>query len=79
MEIILDNTVFTLIHRTNKKIKRISLALENRSEIIVKTPLKFKSHMIKEIVFEHKDWILRTLNKVPSKNSFDFISGGEVP
>ena len=79
MQIILDNHTFTLIHRTNKKIKRISLALENKDEIIVKTPLKFKSHMIKEVVFEYKDWILRSIQKVPSKNGFDFVSGGVIP
>ncbi len=78
-QIILDNRTFTLIHRTNKKIKRISLALENSDEIIVKTPLKFKSHMIKEIVFEHKEWILRAIDKVPAKNQFDFITGGKIP
>ncbi|MEA3383316.1 MAG: SprT family zinc-dependent metalloprotease [Campylobacterota bacterium] len=78
-QIILDNNTFTLIHRTNKKIKRVSLALENKNEIIVKTPLKFKSHKIKEIVFEHKDWILRALHKVPAKNHFDFVTGGEIP
>ena len=79
MQIILDNHSFELIHRTNKKIKRISLAIENKDEIIIKTPLKFKSHMIKEIAFEHKDWILKSLLKVPAKNSFDFVSGGVVP
>lgn len=78
-QITLDNHTFTLIHRTNKKIKRISLGLENKNEIIVKTPLKFKSHMIKEIVYEYKEWILRSIEKVPSKNSFDFVSGGVVP
>jgi len=78
-QITLDNHTFTLIHRTNKKIKRIGLVLENKNEIIVKTPLKFKSHMIKEIVYEYKDWILRSIQKVPSKNSFDFKSGGVVP
>lgn len=79
MTVILDNHSFELIHRTNKKIKRISLSLENKNEIIVKTPLKFKSHLLKEIVYEHKDWILRTLCKVPPKNSFDFVCGGMVP
>ncbi len=79
MQIILDNHSFELIHRTNKKIKRISLAIENQDEIIIKTPLKFKSHMIKEIAFEHKEWILKSLLKVPAKNSFDFVSGGVVP
>ena len=78
-QIILDNIPFTLIHRTNKKIKRVSLSLENKNEIMVKTPLKFKSHMVKEVVFEHKDWILRTLHKVPSKNHFDFVTGGKIP
>ena len=77
-QITLDNHTFTLIHRTNKKIKRISLALENKNEIIVKTPLKFKSHMIKEIVYEYKEWILKSIQKVPSKNSFDFVSGSLV-
>ncbi|MEA2049472.1 MAG: SprT family zinc-dependent metalloprotease [Campylobacterota bacterium] len=78
-QIILDNHTFTLIHRTNKKIKRVSLALENKNEIIVKTPLKFKSHKIKEIVFEYKEWILRSMIKVPAKNQFDFITGGKIP
>ena len=78
-QITLDNHTFTLIHRTNKKIKRISLALENKNEIIIKTPLKFKSHMLKEIVYEYKEWILKSIQKVPSKNSFDFVSGGVVP
>ena len=76
MQITLDNNIFTLVHRTNKKIKRISLAIENKDEIIIKTPLKFKSHMIKEIAFEYKEWILKTIHKVPSKNSFDLISIG---
>ncbi len=78
-QITLDNKTFTLIHRTNKKIKNISLSLENKDEIIIKTPLKFKSHMLKEIAYEHKDWILRSLNRVPAKNSFDFVSGGTIP
>ena len=79
VQITLDNHIFTLIHRTNKKIKRVSLSLENKDEIIVKTPLKFKAHMVKEIVYEHKEWILRAIKKVPVKNRFDFISGGKVP
>lgn len=79
VQIILDNNTFSLIHRTNKKIKRISLTLENQDEIIVKTPLKFKSHMLKEIVYEHKDWILKAIQRVPVKNRFDFVSGGTVP
>jgi hypothetical protein len=78
-QITLDNHTFLLVHRTNKKIKRISLALENKNEIIIKTPLKFPSHKIKEIAYEYKDWILRSISKVPAKNSFDFVSGGEVP
>jgi len=78
-QITLDNHTFELVHRTNKKIKRISLALENKNEIIIKTPLKFPSHKIKEIAYEYKDWILRSITKVPSKNSFDFVSGGVVP
>ena len=78
-QITLDNHNFTLIHRTNKKIKRISLVIENKDEIIVKTPLKFKSHMIKEIVYDYNDWILKSLIRVPSKNEFDFVSGGKVP
>ena len=79
MTVTLNNQSFELIHRTNKKIKRVSLSLENKNEIIVKTPLKFKSHMVKEVVFEHKDWILRAIHKVPSKNHFDFITGGKIP
>lgn len=78
-QITLGNHSFTLIHRTNKKIKRISLALENQNEIIIKTPLKFKSHKLKEIVYEYQEWILKSLQKVPAKNSFDFVSGGVVP
>lgn len=79
MQIILDNHTFTLVHRTNKKIKRVSLVLENKDEVIIKTPLQFKPHMVKEIAYDYKDWILRSINKVPHKNSFDFVSGGVVP
>ncbi len=78
-KIILDNKPFTLIHRTNKRIKRISLSLQNNSEIVLKTPLGIKAHLIKSIIFEHKDWILRTTEKLPRKNKFDFITGGKVP
>ena len=79
MQIILDDYSFELIHRTNKKIKRISLSIQNQDEIIIKTPLKFKSHLLKQIVFEHKDWILRSIKKVKPKNSFDFSTGGVIP
>ncbi len=79
MQITLDNYTFTIVHRTNKKIKRVSLSLENKDEIIIKTPLKFKAHKVKEIAYEYKDWILRSLQKVPYKNGFDFITGGKVP
>jgi hypothetical protein len=34
-----NNHTFTIIHKTNKKIKRISIALENKDEIVLKTPL----------------------------------------
>ncbi|MEA3498204.1 MAG: SprT family zinc-dependent metalloprotease [Campylobacterota bacterium] len=78
-QITLDNNTFTLIHRTNKKIKRISLAIENKDEIIIKTPLKFKVHRLKEIVYEYEDWILNSIKKVPFKNQFDFVSGGKIP
>jgi hypothetical protein len=44
-----------------------------------KTPLGFKAHMIKELVYNHQEWILRSINKVPSKNQFDFITGGMIP
>jgi hypothetical protein len=33
-QIILNNNQFDLIHRTNKRIKRISLELKNKDEII---------------------------------------------
>jgi hypothetical protein len=78
-QVTLDNHTFTLVHRTNKRIKRVSLQLENKDEIIIKTPLKFKAHLLKDIVYEHKEWILRSINKVPYKNQFDFITGGEIP
>lgn len=78
-QIILDDQKFSIIHRTNKKIKRVSLQLENKEEIIVKTPLRFKAHLVKDIVYEHKEWILRAINRVPYKNRFDFITGGKVP
>ena len=79
MQITLDNHTFYIIHRTNKKIKRITLSLENKDEIIIKTPLGFKAHKLKEIAYEYKDWILRSIQKVPYKNSFDFVTGGTVP
>jgi predicted metal-dependent hydrolase len=75
----LDNHIFTIVHKTNKKIKRISLSLENKDEVVVKTPLRFKAHQLKEIVYEYKEWILRSIDKVPYKNSFDFVTGGKIP
>lgn len=78
-QIILGDQTFSIIHRTNKKIKRISLQLENQNEIIIKTPLKFQAHKLKEIAYEYKEWILRSYHKVPAKNSFDFITGGTIP
>jgi predicted metal-dependent hydrolase len=79
MQINLQNHHFTVIHRTNKKIKRIGIVLENQNEIIVKTPLKFKNHLLKEIIYEHEDWILRSINKVQVKTQFDFVMGKTIP
>lgn len=79
MQVILDNQKFEIIHRTNKRIKHVGIALENKDEIIVKTPLKFKVHNIRDIVINNKDWILKVINKVPSKNMFDFVCGGVIP
>ena len=78
-QIILDNHTFTLTHRTNKKIKRISLTLVSKDEILIKTPLKFKTHLLKDIAYEHKNWILRSISKVKPKNYFDFVTGGVIP
>jgi predicted metal-dependent hydrolase len=79
VQITLDNHTFTLIHRTNKKIKRVSVVIENQNEIILKTPLKFKSHLIKEIVYGYKDWILRSIHKVPKKEALDFDTNTLIP
>lgn len=79
MTIKLDDVVFELVHRTNKRIKKIGLFLENQNEIIIKTPLGFKSNNLRDIVISHQDWILRSYKKVPVKNIFDFIHGGELP
>jgi predicted metal-dependent hydrolase len=79
MQVVLDNHTFEVIHRSNKRIKRIGISLENKDEIIVKTPLKFKVHHVRDIVLDNKEWILRVINKVPSKNLFDFFSGGKIP
>jgi predicted metal-dependent hydrolase len=78
MQISLDKYTFELIHITNKKIKKVSLGLKNRNEIIIKTPLKFKAHNIKQIIYDNKDWVLKTIEKVP-KNRFEFITGGKIP
>jgi len=79
MTINLDGINFEVIHRTNKKIKRVGILLENSDEIIVKTPLKFKAHLLKEIIYSHKDWILRAINKVKPKTQFDFVLGSTIP
>jgi predicted metal-dependent hydrolase len=79
MQVTLNNTVFTIIHHTNKKIKRVSLVLQSQSEIVIKTPLKFKAHKIKEIVYQHQEWILSTLENKPIKSKFEFVTGGELP
>ncbi len=79
MKITLDDHTFTLIHRTNKKIKRVSVVIENKDEIIIKTPLKFKSHLIKEIIYGYKEWILKSIQKVPKKEAVDFDSNTLIP
>ena len=79
MQIELDGIFFQVIHKTNKQIKRIGISLENRDEIIVKTPLKFKAHQIREIILSHKSWILRTIQRVELKGKFDFVCGGTIP
>lgn len=79
MQIRLENETFEVIHRTNKRIKRIGLMIENQNEIIVKTPLGFKANNIREIVERNKDWILRSFHKVPAKNIFDFVHGSTLP
>ncbi len=79
MNIILEDLKFNIIHRTNKRIKKVSLSLENKSEIIVKTPLGIKSHQLREIVLHNQNWILNSIRKVPVKNIFDFVNGGKLP
>ena len=79
MNIILEDLTFNIIHRTNKRIKRISLSLESKNEIMVKTPLGIKSHQLREIVLHHQQWILNSIKRVPAKNKFDFVCGGKLP
>ena len=78
-KIILDDIPFFIVHKTNKRIKRVSLILEPQNQIVIKTPLKFKTHLLKEIVLENKDWILRSIHRVKPINKFDFITGGKIP
>ncbi len=78
MQIILDGLTFTIIHRTNKKIKNIGILLENQNEIIVKTPLGFKVHNLRNVVLHHKQWILRSIKKIPAKNKFDFFCDSTI-
>lgn len=79
MKIFLDENEFELNHHVNKKIKRISLVLESQSKITIKTPPKIKAHELRDIVYRHKEWILKTLHKAPVKNQFDFIVGSTLP
>ena len=79
MQIRLGDEVFEIIHRTNKRIKRVGLMIENQNEIVVKTPLGFKANNIREIVESNQDWILRSFLKVPAKNMFDFVHGANLP
>lgn len=79
MQIKLEEEIFEIIHRTNKRIKRIGLMIENQNEVVVKTPLGFKANSIREIVISNKEWILRSFHKVPVKNIFDFIHGSTLP
>lgn len=79
MTINLKGNNFTIVHRTNKKVKRIGILLENKDEIIVRTPLKFKAHLLKQVVYENEDWILRSIKKVAHKTQFDFVMGSTIP
>lgn len=79
MQIVLDQHTFTVIHRSNKRIKRLGLSIENQNELVVKTPLGYKANIVRDIVLSHKDWILRSFLKVPPKNIFDFVHGSSLP
>ena len=79
MTINLDGNSFTLIHRSNKRIKRIGITIENQNELVIKTPLGYKANNIRDIVISHKEWILRSFHKVPAKHLFDFIHGSSLP
>jgi len=79
MKIVLDQHTFTIIHRSNKRIKRLGLSIENQNELVVKTPLGYKANNVRDIVISHKDWILRSFLKVPPKNIFHFVHGSSLP
>ncbi len=79
MIITLDNHTFTLSHHTSKRIKRVSVVLQSKDHIVVKTPLKFKAHLIKEVVYGYKEWILKTIQKVPRKEKFDIDDTMLIP
>lgn len=79
MKIFLDDNEFEVTHQVSKRIKRISLILESQSKLTIKTPPKIKAHQLREIIDTHKEWILKSLHKAPSKNRFDFIVGSTLP
>ena len=79
MKLFLDNNEFEITHYVSKRVKRISLVLDSQTHITIKTPPKIKAHELREIFYTNKDWILKTIHKVPAKNKFDFISGGQLP
>ncbi|MBT4030033.1 MAG: M48 family metallopeptidase [Campylobacteraceae bacterium] len=79
MKLFLETQEFDITHHVSKKIKRISLVLESKSKITIKTPPKIKAHELREIFYKHKDWILTSIHKVPTKNKFDFIVGSKLP
>jgi predicted metal-dependent hydrolase len=79
MKLFLDNYEFEITHHSNKRIKRITLVFESKTQITIKTPLKTKAHELREIFYRNKNWILSTINKVPAKNKFDFMVASTLP
>jgi len=67
MKLFLDEHQFEITHYVSKRIKRISLVLESKNHITIKTPPKIKAHELREIFYTNKDWILKTIHKVPAK------------
>jgi len=55
------------IHRSSNRAKNLTISITDKGEIVVTTPKKFPKRKIAPFVKEKEAWILKTLDKIKTK------------